>query len=290
MGHIDDPRSRRAAFLDTLRTVGQVVHRLPYGVPEPMLDGAAAMSLYTFGLWPCAELELSVTDPVRLTAALTAEGFLHDENTRHGERKLTRPDLRCAVRISADSLGLRRAIATNVVRVAFDHNPTAMSCTSPSSLSVIGIEDLVADQLAERRGQGGWLCEAAVCIQVLAELGQMGVGGPFRPAYLQRRVSRETNGEAVFELSHTASPLDDLSPRHTTLTAIANVVRRWRGLRGLFIEADENVFADAPYTSPGDVDRYRNDREERGEQSPALGARIIPFPMNRPHPSRNSGG
>jgi hypothetical protein len=290
MGHVNDLSSGRADLLDALQAVGAVVARLPYSVAEPVLCGTAATSLYTAGLWRCAEMALWVADPLALTAALSAEGFRPDDSGGPGEGGFRRSDLRCTLRVAGGGSGVGPAIATNTVRVGLDLDATAIFKRGLFSIRVIGVEDLIADQIVGWLGKGGRQGEAAILSQVLVELGRMGVGGPFRPAYLQRRLDRETNGEAMFELPHTASPLDDLSPRHTSLNAIANMVNRWRSRRGLFNDVHENGFADALATAPSGADRCRNDQEEREGQVPAPGARIIPFTMNRANPARDSGG
>jgi hypothetical protein len=290
MADINHPRSRHSALLDTLQVVGEVIARLKYGVFEPVLFGAAATSLYTSGLWPSAEVVLWTAEPLTLTAALAAEGFFPEDSAPLYHGRLRRFDIRCAVRVAADQREHGLLIATNAVRVRLDVDGIATIGAASPSLLVIGVEDLITDQIVGWLGQGGRQGEAAVLSQVLVELGRMGVCGPFRPAYLQRRLHRETNGEAMFELSHTASPLDDLSPRHTSLTAIASVVNRWRSRRGFSNDVEENAFADAPHATPGSLDRHRNDLEERGGRSSEPGARIIPFPINWAHQPRDSGG
>jgi hypothetical protein len=286
MSHVNGPRSGNADLLDALQAVGALVARLPYGVVEPVLCGTAATSLYTAGLWRCAEMALWMAEPLALTAALTAEGFRPDDSGGPGEGGLRRPDLRCTLRVARGGCGVGPAIATNTVRVGLDLDATAIFERGLFSIRVIGIEDLIADQIVGWLRKGGRQGEAAVLSQVLIELGRMGAGGPFRHAYLQRRLDRETNGEAVFELPDAASPLDDLAPRHTSLTAIASVVNRWRSRRGLSNDVHENGFADALATAPSGADRSRNDQEEREGQTPAPGARIIPFPMNRANDQR----
>ena len=70
----------------------------------------------------------------------------------------------------------------------------------PGWLKVIGIEDVIAEQVR------GWLMdrtpagESGLWLQALVGLGQDGVGGGFRGGYLQRRLARETGGEVVIEL------------------------------------------------------------------------------------------
>ena len=65
----------RANFLDALRLLGQAVTRLPFGIPDPVLGGAAAVELYTGSLWPAATLELLTVAAGPLIAELFAVGF-----------------------------------------------------------------------------------------------------------------------------------------------------------------------------------------------------------------------
>jgi hypothetical protein len=290
MGHVKTPGYPHANLLDLLNVVGKVVARLPYGVSEPVLCGTAAISLYTAGMWPSAEVELWASEPLVLAAALTAEGFLPDDSTASGQGWLRRSDLRCALRIAADRQGLGSAMVTNAVQIGLYLDANAIFERGLFSMRVIGIEDLIADQIVEWWGQGGRQGEAAVLIQVFVELGRMGVGGPFRAAYLQRRLDRETNGEAVFELPHSAPLLDDLSLRHTSLAAIARVVGAWRSRRGLYSDEDETAADDASRTAPGCIDRHRNDLEEWGGRSKAPTAQILPFPsQTKARPPKDTG-
>jgi hypothetical protein len=277
MSHKDNPRDRHFALLAALQIVGDVSGRLPYGISEPLLCGAAAISLYTGGLWRSAEVELWTTEPLALIVALIAEGFLPEDSSAPGGGRLRRADLEYTLSIAATGRSLGSAIATNTVRVVLDLDTAALLGSAASSLRVVGIEDLIADQVVEWIGQRGGQGEAAIQSQVLIELGRMGVGGPFRPAYVQRRLDRETNGEAAFELPRTASPLDDLSPRHTSLAVIASVVRGWRSRRGLFDEADETAIADTQQAVPIGINQYRYDLAAVEGRSTSPTARIFPF-------------
>ena len=67
-------------------------------------------------------------------------------------------------------------------------------------MKVVGIEDLIVQQV------GCWLRDGvpsgvlAAEIQALVGLGQDGVRGPFGASYLQRRLAWETDGEVVVEM------------------------------------------------------------------------------------------
>jgi hypothetical protein len=41
-----------------LRKIASAAARLPYGVPEPVVGGLAAIELYPGGFWPTLQVEL----------------------------------------------------------------------------------------------------------------------------------------------------------------------------------------------------------------------------------------
>ncbi len=96
---------------------------------------------------------------------------------------------------------------SNLLTVAVDLGTHGSADREPEWLNVIGIEDVMAEQirpwLLERAAVG----EAGLRRQAPVRLGQEGVGGGFRGGYLQRRLARETGGEVVLEsLSRGRSP------------------------------------------------------------------------------------
>jgi hypothetical protein len=143
MSHKDNPRDRHFALLAALQIVGDVSGRLPYGISEPLLCGAAAISLYTGGLWRSAEVELWTTEPLALIVALIAEGFLPEDSSAPGGGRLRRADLEYTLSIAATGRSLGSAIATNTVRVVLDLDTAALLGSAASSLRVVGIEDLI---------------------------------------------------------------------------------------------------------------------------------------------------
>jgi hypothetical protein len=101
----------------------------------------------------------------------------------------------------------------------------------PAWLKVVGIEDVVAEQVR------GWLMDRAPAgepglrIQALVGLGQEGVGGGFRFGYLQRRLAREAGGEVVIEWLSTGDHSGQApAPRVMTLTACR--LPSWAGVSG----------------------------------------------------------
>jgi hypothetical protein len=142
-------------------------------------------------------------------------------------------------------------------------------------VKVVGIEDLLAEQIAlwvARRVPAG---EISVLIQVLNALGRAGVGGRLRAAYLQRRLAWETNGEVVLEPSSAEEGVaPDPTPRSTTLTRVQGLISTWRAQCGLAFDAP------GARGSSGDPQaiRHRNGRPARGGRScEKLAQVVVPF-------------
>jgi hypothetical protein len=244
----------RKDFGAALRLIGWAAARLPYGMPEPVLGGQAAVELYSGGLWlPARQVELLTTDPSRLRLELMKMGFRPGECSSSDARNLWHPTIdRCM------SIGIRPPLDVNVVAVEIGssggHNPT--------TIRVVGIEDLIADQISSWLKKDGRRSEITMLVQVLVELGRAGVGGSFRPAYLQRRLAQRTGGEVVLEPSLAPHSLDDPAPRMTSLSSIGCLVRRWRAKRSLPAEAAD-LFTGESRTDRGPAD-IRNRSEMVG--------------------------
>ena len=58
MGQVVDRGHWRNSVLHALQLLAQASARMRYGVPEPVLCGAAAVELYTGGLWAATEFDL----------------------------------------------------------------------------------------------------------------------------------------------------------------------------------------------------------------------------------------
>ena len=258
-------------FVAAMRLIGSATERLPYGVPEPILGGLTAMELYSGGLWPTPQVELLTDDAPRLQAELTETGFRLDECSPSGMRTLWHPALDRRITIA-----VRPSVEANVVAVKIESNGRNEEAT----IRVVGIEDLIADQIASWLRPGNRRSEVATLVQVLVELGRSGVAGPFRQAYLQRRLDRETKGEAVLELPPASYCLDDPSPRMTSLTAISSVVRRWRSRRNLSLDATE-PFERWHQKQQGSVDVSRRNEALGQDGLPVVTAQIIPFVPSR---------
>jgi hypothetical protein len=261
----------RKDFVAALRLIGCAATRLPYGMPEPVLGGQTAIELYSGGLWPpTRQVELLTTDASRLRPELIKMGFRPDECFPSDARKLWHPTIdRCI------NIAVRPPIDVNVAAVEIGGSGRYDATT----IRVVGIEDLIADQISGWLRQGSRKSEITTLVQVLVELGRSGVAGPFRPAYLQRRLAQQTGGEVVLEPSLAHHSLDDPAPRMTSLSSIGCLVRSWRARRNLPAEAAD-LFPGESQTYRGSADILnRNEMMEIGSLAVRT-AKIIPF---RPH-------
>src|ERR1700710_2128224 len=69
-------------FLTAMELAALASARLPFGVPDPVMGGAAAVALYTGGLWPVTALEITTVDEGKMIAELFAVGFRWSRGTR----------------------------------------------------------------------------------------------------------------------------------------------------------------------------------------------------------------
>jgi hypothetical protein len=155
------------SFLSALELLAQASARLPFGVADPMLCGGSAVELYTGSLWPAADLEMVGSDARLLTSELFAVGFRRCDRPRHAERGLWHPDLEIGIDIIEPPATPKVAEQANTLVVVLDLDPSASMDTA--SLKVIGIEDLIAQQV------GCWLRDGvplgALAAQVQALVG-----------------------------------------------------------------------------------------------------------------------
>jgi hypothetical protein len=182
MEEVRDRTHWRPSFLSALQMFGQAAARLPFGVPDPVLCGGSAVELYTGGLWVAADLEVVTSDARLLTAELFAVGFRWSERPRQAERGLWHPELQIGIDISEASGAPSVAEQLNRLIVIVDLEPSRQ--IDVASLKVVGIEDLIAQQV------GCWLMdgtpsgELAGRLQALVGLGRQRVGGPLDAGYL----------------------------------------------------------------------------------------------------------
>ncbi len=267
MEHPNVPDFWRKDFVATLRLIGSAAARLPYGVPEPVLGDQAAVELYSGGLWSARQVELLTTEPRRLWTELMDVGFRRDEWSPSDVHNLWHRWIDRGVNITT-----RSPIDANVVAVVI--GTTGRQDTT--TVRVVGVEDLIIDQVKNWLEQGRSSGRITTLIQVPVELGRGGVGGPFRPAHLQRRLARETGGKAVLGIPLAPCVLDDPAPRITSLASIASVAGSWRAGRSLPPDAAD-LFGGARRLDrkPSGI-QNRNEIAEKGRRGVKT-AQIIPF-------------
>src|SRR5277367_4967846 len=160
----------RVNFIDALQLVGQASARLPFGVPDPVLQGSSAIELYTGGLWSAADLDLHALEPRPLIAELFGLGFRWAERPRRGGRGLWHPVLHIGINIGSGGAPSDFAELSNVLTVINDLEQRAQA-----SLKVIGIEDLIAAQVSGCLMLRTPFSEAASLTRVLVALAREGV-------------------------------------------------------------------------------------------------------------------
>jgi hypothetical protein len=165
----------RVNFIDALQLVGQASARLPFGVPDPVLHGSSAVELYTGGLWSAADLDLYALEPRPLIAELFSMGFRWAKRPGRGGRGLWHPKLHIGINIGSGGTPSDLAELSNVLTVI---NDLDLEQRAQSSLKVIGIEDLIAAQVAGCLMLRTPYSESASLTQVLIALAREGVGGP----------------------------------------------------------------------------------------------------------------
>ena len=263
----------RARFIDALRLVGEAAARLPVGASDPILCRESAVELYTGGLWATDDLELSGVQPRLLTAELFAVGFRWTHSPRYVGRGLWHPELQVGVKITDDYAPLGPAELANLLTLATDGEPVDRV---RASLKVIGIEDVIAEQVASWWTHRVPSAQATTRIQVLVALARRGIGGPFRAGYLQRRLVHDTGGEVAFEATWPGEGTEhDVAPRTVALSSMRAMANTWCVTSGY-------TFDRAPPRAPRrprESRRIRHDNDEMGRagRSGIVPARVIPF-------------
>ena len=233
MRHVSDHAPWRANFIGTLDLLGRAALRQPYGIPDPVLCGGAAVELYTGGLCTADCLEVSAADARSLTAELFAAGFRWTQRTRRIGRGLWHPDLQIGMDIIEVAAAGGLPGLSNELTVAIDLGPTGLASGEMISLKVIAIEDLIVEEVTHglmRKAPSG---EVSARVRELVGLGRIGVAGRLRTGYLQRRVTSASDGEVVFEASLPEEGADyDGVPRLATLSQMRTLISAWRTRRG----------------------------------------------------------
>jgi hypothetical protein len=275
---LDDHALWRDNFVGALQLLALAAARLPFGIPDPILCGASAVTLYTGDLWPVDELRVIAADTRPLTAELFAVGFRWTQRPLYLGEGLWHPQLRIGADVIEDHVSLASAEFLNVLSVTGDWPLAARLGGELASIKVIGIEDLIVEQATEWLARRMPTSEVATKSGVLVNLAQSGVGGRFRGAYLQRRLAWETNGEVAFD----ASPFrDDLAegsaPRMTTLTRMQTLINAWHLRHGFAFDAASSRTARGSRRNRTLENRYQYDEARRAGTSSFESANVVPF-------------
>jgi hypothetical protein len=273
----------RSSFIDALQLVGEAAARLPVGASDPVLCGESAVELYTGGLWATDDLELYVLQPRLMTAELFGVGFRWTHHPRHAVRGLWHPELRIRVELIDDRAPLGPAALANLLTVAMSVERVERVGTS---LKVIGIEDVIAEQVTSWRTRRVPSAQATTRIQTLIALARRGIGGPFRTGYLQRRFAHDTGGEVAFEPTWPGEATEqDTVPRTMALSNMGTAASTWWVAHGYTLGREKPHASHRPRKGSGRTIHYGNNNTEREGGSGTAMARIIPFDGIQPLPS-----
>jgi hypothetical protein len=273
----------RASFIDALQLVGAAAARLPVGAPDPVLCAESAVELYTGGLWATDDLDFYVAQPHLLIAELFAVGFRWTRSPRVG-RGLWHPELRMGVKITDDRAPLGPAEVANLLTIAADGEGVGRV---RASLKVLGIEDVIAEQVASWRTHRVPSALTTTRIHMLIALARRGIGGPFRAGYLQRRLAHETGGEVAFEATWSGHETEhDTAPRTMALSTMGAVANTWCVTSGFTFDWASARAPRHPRERSGKRIRHSDDKTGREGGSGSFAARIIPFDGMQPLPPR----
>jgi hypothetical protein len=150
-------------------------------------------------LWSAGCLEVFAADAHALIVELFAAGFRWTRRPGYVGGRLWHPGLQIGIDVN-DHAPWGLAEQCNVLTVLLDLDAAGPADSQLVSLKVVGIEDLITDEVACQRRYGAPWGEVATRARVLVALGRKGVGGRLRPWYLHRRLVWETRGEAAFDV------------------------------------------------------------------------------------------
>jgi hypothetical protein len=265
-------------FLAAMDLAALACARLPFGVPDPVMGGAAAVALYTGGLWPVAALEMTTVDEAKLVAELFAIGFRCSRGTRSVD--LWHPDCEIGIAIASTTVPATPPEPANQLTVTLDLERRGPSAAT--TLQVLGIEDLIIDQARSWLLDGAPRGESVAQLQALLALARAGVGGPLRAGYLQRRLTRETQGEvSIDELSFGSESLWAGTPRCMGLTDMRSRIQAWRAREGFATNPPDAIDADCPEVAPVASIGRRADGLA-GDWRPGLASSTV-LPFRKPH-------
>ena len=263
-------------FLAAMELAALASARLPFGVPDPVMGGAAAVALYTGGLWPVTALEMATVDERKLIAELFAVGFRWSRGTQTVD--LWHPD--CEIGIDVVPTTAPGTAAEPANQLTVTSNLERHGRSGVTTLQVVGIEDLIIDQARSWLLDGAPRGEPVAQLQALVALARAGVGGPLRAGYLQRRLARATQGEvSIDDLACGAEGPWAAAPRCMGLTDMQARIQAWRARAGLPTDPSDAISADSP-DSVASIGG-RDDELPRGWRPGLASATILPFQI--PH-------
>jgi hypothetical protein len=283
MEHVVDRPLWRRSFVGALQLLGQAAVRLPFGVSDPVLCGAAAVELYTGSLWPATAIEVFGVDRRLLATELFALGCHWCQRPRETGSGLWHPGLQIGIDIVEECSPRRRPGVRSTLAVAIDLELPGPAEPEPVSLKIVAIEDLIVEEAVHSLTQGRASREATQRAHALVGLGQAGVGGRFRWGYLQRRLAWETGGEIVLDAPSSAlDGDDDVTARMTTLTRMRTPINAWH-LRCGMSQGIAPAYAvrERGASRPHAV-RSRNDQARRAGERSTARANVIPFDICEP--------
>ena len=142
-----------------------------------------AVALYTGGLWSADCLEVFAADARALIVELFAAGFRWTRRPEYVGRRLWHPGLQIGIDVN-DHAPWGLAEQCNVLTVLLDLDAAGPADRQLVSLKIVGIEDLIIEEVAGQRRHGAPREEAAAKARVLVALGREGVGGRLRAGAL----------------------------------------------------------------------------------------------------------
>jgi hypothetical protein len=188
---------------------------------------------------------------------------------------LWHPELQLGVSVTEDHAPLGPAELANLLTIATDGD---LADRRRASLKAIGIEDVIAEQVASWRTDRVPSAQAATRIQVLVALARRGIGGPFRAGYLQRRLAHDTGGEVAFEATWPGEGTEhDTAPRAMALSSMRAVANTWCVTSGYMFDRAPPHAPRRPRERSGRRIRHGNDEAGREGGSGFVPARIISF-------------
>jgi hypothetical protein len=175
----------RPEFREALALVATAVERLTAkGHAPPVLVGGGAVELYTGGQITSGDFDFVSGQQMPFFEELEALGFMRPSTVGWLNRSLWHPELLVAVQVVSQPLMDGRADRGRIRVIEIDG----------AKLSVIPIEDLIADRMAQALASGPIrkdMQNQAVRLYQFAE----GLDTP----YLDRRIRTETGNEASLE-------------------------------------------------------------------------------------------